>query len=849
MSSALVERLAEWRLPGGDPLLVVHGPAVDDVFVGHDLVVRSFQEVLWEYLAAEGFKRIVFSSVRDPVYFRDPASRASSRRQQERPRARSGLMGSGFSGPMGNRVVVNQSGGDAAAAPAPAPADLGMPPPPRMALTDEHGLLMLDHLMRQSQVRTAVVLTHAEESLRYTEAGRTMAHMVADWLEHAAAEGNLCVFVFRHDSLDQVRDFLRDLRRVPRLETYVDDLARRPGAAGAVVGFPEEHELGRLVQVARLRDGLRVGDWPGLGAAAQAMASRQARARDWRAWLRQLTASGAPFSGAELRARGLVAGALSDGRSAWDRLAEMPGLASVKSHLEAKRWRLAAEAGLREAGRGGAGEVESLHLVFTGNPGTGKTTVARLVGEMYRELGLLRRGHVVEVLPVDLVAGYVGQSAQQTNRKIDEALDGVLFIDEAYGLTERTDDFGKQVIDTLLARMENERHRLVVIAAGYPEQMERFVTANPGLTSRFRTTIHFPDYAADELLAILLARLGDAGLRWTDEFAAEVAKAVTGLSDAKQPRFGNARAMRDLADDVKTAWAGRIRGDVTQPLTPADIPERYRFFLPSPLPVATDLFAELDGMVGLAAVRQSLQALADRTQLRRRRGLDRLVPPSMLFLGSPGTGKTTVARTVGQLLRSLGLLRRGHVVEVTRQDLVAGYVGQTATRTLEVIERAMDGVLFIDEAYSLVRGGENDFGREAIDTLTAEMERHRDRLTVIAAGYPAPMEAFLAGNVGLRSRFTERVVFPDLREDELLEVLRRLAAAERYTLGPDVERRALAWLGAQRATRPAEFGNARVVKSLFAKMEARLAGRLAAQPPEPGALVAFDSTDVPDARG
>ena len=153
-----------------------------------------------------------------------------------------------------------------------------------------------------------------------------------------------------------------------------------------------------------------------------------------------------------------------------------------------------------------------------------------------------------------------------------------------------------------------------------------------------------------------------------------------------------------------------------------------------------------------------------------------------MFTGNPGTGKTTVARLLSQILRTLGLVSKGHLVETDRSHLVAGYVGQTATKTRAVLESALGGTLLVDEAYALARGGDNDFGREAIDTIVKYMEDHRDDLALIAAGYPAEMADFIDANPGLKSRFTRFIDFPDYSTDELVEIFERMSGDLRYHL-------------------------------------------------------------------
>jgi SpoVK/Ycf46/Vps4 family AAA+-type ATPase len=548
-----------------------------------------------------------------------------------------------------------------------------------------------------------------------------------------------------------------------------------------------------------------------------------------------------------LRERGWVTSVASDSGGVWERLDQMAGLDSVKDHLERLRWQLTADAELRARGVADA-EPGSHHLVFTGNPGTGKTTVARLLGELYRDLGLLRRGHLVEARAAELVAPYVGATGPKTNAVIDSALDGVLFVDEAYQLSEQSSGFGQEAIDTLLARMENDRDRLVVIVAGYPAKMTEFLAANEGLRSRFPAVnvLTFDDYSVAILRQILVDRLRRRGLTCTPELRAQLDTAVAGMHRTRRTGFGNAREMRTVADELHARWALRTRGQVEEPADVADLPERLRVYLEPEIPGIAELFGDLDAMIGLQPVKDAIRSLVSQIRLRQRRGRGQAVSPHLLFLGPPGTGKTTVARLVGDIFKSLGLLTRGHLVEVGRPQLVAGYIGQTALKTTECIEEAMDGVLFIDEAYSLSRGTEQDFGQEAIDTLNQEMENRRGRLCVIAAGYPGPMAGFLAANPGLASRFTVRVEFPGYSANELLAILRAMAASEDYQLAPEAAAKARALFDARRRASPDSFGNARAARGLLAEMESRLSERTAAAADGSAELSIFTAPDVPD---
>ncbi|MEU9039309.1 right-handed parallel beta-helix repeat-containing protein [Streptomyces sp. NPDC048352] len=551
----------------------------------------------------------------------------------------------------------------------------------------------------------------------------------------------------------------------------------------------------------------------------------------------------APARTEPARARTPVTAEAVDGLLA--ELDAMVGLREVKDEIRklVKFLRVAEQrraAGLPE------GPVIGRHMVFSGSPGTGKTTVARVYGRLLAALGVVTGGHFTEVSRADLVGSHLGETTAMTTAVFNRARGGVLFIDEAYTLSRRFGtgtDFGQEAIDTLVKLLEDHREEVVVVFAGYSAEMREFLSANPGLQSRISRTIEFEDYSPDELVGIFEGLAGQYGFQLAEPTRAALAAHFRQVR--RTETFGNGREARRIFEAALEQQALRLadREETPSPgelvlLLPDDLDGVVDRGLGARFAEARDsgqldtILGELSAMVGLEGIKAAIRDLTDliiTTRRRRQAGLPADPMPShLIFSGPPGTGKTTVARLYGSLLAALGVLARGQVVEVSRSDLVGQFVGSTALQTAEQFERARGGVLFIDEAYTLARPGGtgHDFGQEAIDTLVKLMEDHRDEVVVIAAGYTDEMTAFLDVNPGLASRFSATIAFPAYSPGELLTILAQHAERSGFET-PDATLQAVR---ARIATDPERFaqGGAREVRKLFDEIKSAHARRIAA---------------------
>ena len=424
-------------------------------------------------------------------------------------------------------------------------------------------------------------------------------------------------------------------------------------------------------------------------------------------------------------------------------------------------------------------EKQTLHAAFMGNPGTGKTTVARLLGEALYEAGVLsgEEFRFVEATESDLISSSVGGTAEQTQHLLEKARGGILFIDEAYSLDKKGSsvNFGIEAVNTILKFMEDNRDDIMIIFAGYTKEMEEFFKTNPGLRSRVPNNFIFEDYTGDEIVQLgeMILKKGDYKLEDRDYYARHVKRAYDGSLDKS-----NGRWIRNLDEQLTKTLANRVvtqGSDDIETILNIDIDAvlnqgKYQ----EGADKEEDGMAALNRLIGIPKVKEQVEqfvAMAEFNQKRAEQGgvvADTTL--HSLFLGNPGTGKTTVARILGNILFQKGVIKQKKFIEASRSDLVGGYQGHTALKTREVLESALGGVLFIDEAYALYKDSNDSFGKEALDEILKFMEDHRRDIVIVFAGYTKEMYEFLQVNSGLQSRIPTTFDFEDYTPDEIVKI-------------------------------------------------------------------------------
>ena len=464
---------------------------------------------------------------------------------------------------------------------------------------------------------------------------------------------------------------------------------------------------------------------------------------------------------------------------AMDKLNELIGLEKVKEATKqfinvARINKIKKERGLQQS-------LPSMHSMFVGNPGTGKTTVARLIARALYEEGVIEGDDFIEVSRQDLVSEFVGRTATQTFEILEKAKNGVLFIDEAYTLVNNEGDkgTGQEAIDVILKYMEDYREEIMIIFAGYTNEMVDFINSNAGLSSRIPNTFNFEDYNLDELYAIGTKDLLDKGYEF------DSGKYEKAMESEYKFNFDNSngRWVRNFNEKLTTQQMQRISEsgaylDDQALITIND--EDFEVFnrqTNEDNETLQSLLNELNNLVGLQNVKTRVNAIVNEVkfnQMLEEQG--KSISTSnyhMIFTGSPGTGKTTVARLLAKIFGQLGILSKGHLIETERSEMVGSHIGHTEKNTKRMVEQSLGGVLFVDEAYQLMpkEKSSNDFGIQAIETLITELENNRGKFIAIFAGYEDDMERFLESNEGLQSRIPYKIHFDDYAPREVADIV------------------------------------------------------------------------------
>ena len=493
----------------------------------------------------------------------------------------------------------------------------------------------------------------------------------------------------------------------------------------------------------------------------------------------------------------------------------------------------------------GLGEQEkmSMHIILTGNPGTGKTTIARKLGEILAAIGYLDSGHVVEVDRAKMVSPYQGETPKVVDRLCDKAMGGILFVDEAYTLAPVSqagdrDNQGAQALEKLMKRMEDDRGKFVVIAAGYRTEMDNLFRINPGFRSRFNYFLNIEDYTPDQLYEIMLVFAKEKKYLFSEQAEALTKKMITEMYNSRDKDFANGRTMRSLFDQICKKQAQRLQGESISSMSNEQLMTIEDQDIPYEAPQAvdyTECLKKLDGLVGLGGVKKEISNLAAYLNLQIKRGeTNTFQGKHYVFTGNPGTGKTTVARIMADVFKTLGIVSRGQLVEADRAKLVAGYSGQTAIKTNQLVDQAMGGVLFIDEAYTLKSNDSDSFGAEAIDTLLKRLEDDRGKFICIVAGYTDQMHDFIDTNPGLKSRFTQTIHFDDYTPDELTQIFINLAKGKNFTIDEETEGAIHREFEQLYLRRDKNFGNAREARRIFDGAVERQRQRLVKLMSDPG---------------
>ena len=460
-------------------------------------------------------------------------------------------------------------------------------------------------------------------------------------------------------------------------------------------------------------------------------------------------------------------------------------------------------------------KIELGHFLFRGNPGTGKTTVANYITNQFYELGAIKSNRFINKTASDFL-GTINKSSQTITKEIlDNSLNSVLFIDEAHQLADNP--AGEAVLKTIVPFMEDNRDQFILIMGGYPEEIDNMLEKDPGLKSRFKNIINFPDYTGEDLAEILKKNIEKENYQLADNVSnKEIIKKMKELKASEGNHFGNARSVRNYFEKVVENYAVRVD----------TISEKY-ILEKSDLEIDEEdkdisLSDSLENIIGLENVKLKLKSMIAKVKMAQKRRKE-VVPGHYIFSGNPGTGKTTIARLFAKEMYEIGIISTKEVKEISATDLIGQYIGETENKTKKLLNNSLGKVLFIDEAHQLYNENGKGYGSEAIKVLVPFSENNRNTISIILAGYPKEIERLLNMDPGLKSRFSENILFEDYDSNELLDIFKHIVKDDSFKLDSSIkDQDIISALEKIRQREGVNFGNGRSVRNYFEQVKGNL---------------------------
>ena len=465
-----------------------------------------------------------------------------------------------------------------------------------------------------------------------------------------------------------------------------------------------------------------------------------------------------------------------------------------------------------------------LHTIIIGNPGTGKSSCVPIMARLYKSLGMLDTDEIRTTSITKIASSNVNGEYENMLAAINSAQGGMLVFENAHELyrTEKNNNYDteQRIIRALIEGLENVKKypKWMLVLVGEPDGLESVLATNPDLKKHFSSPIYMDDFKPDELGRIAMSCCDSRKLILTDEAKAKLEMYILHKYNHRGSGFQNAWMVHELFDDHIVPAMYRRLQTITRPTR-----EQLETVEASDIPMVSstsgDAMAELDKLVGLGKIKTKVKDYLNAVKLAGRRmelGLPTNMPRlHMAFLGNPGTGKTTVAEIIGKVFASWGILSGGRVIRTEKSQMVGQYIGETEFKMRNLLERAHGNILFIDEAYQLVEGGEKDFGRIVMNSLLTELGKENLDMVVILAGYTAPMKQLLESNEGIESRFPNVFNFEDYTTDELVEIGKLMIHKQGFTLTPGAEANMRAIVEEESEKPSPRFGNGRFMSNLL----------------------------------